>query len=201
MFDWVLLGFSTIGYLEIGFYLVSSLIGSSLGPSVIGSSFGYSVVGSSLGYSLESWWKVPFRVLLRFPSDSVLIRVLSLLFVLCTSSGINNLRSFPMIFCFGHFNSNRCFGSFFGKFNTINGNLGKFLNREKRLYPRFLIGSWIHLCGAIYIQKDSSKSIPKDTFSERFFKIAKKSFLDGVLFKEVLLHGCYPVKQLFMMFS
>ena len=117
-----------IGYSEIGFSLGSSVIGSSLGRSVIRSLLGYSIVGFSLGYS--------FGVL----SDSFLIRVLSPRFVLCAISCINNLRGFAMIFCSKHFNSNRCFDSFLGKFNAINGNLGKFLKREKRLYPRFLTG-------------------------------------------------------------
>ena len=84
--------------------------------------------------------RVLFRVLLKVLSDSVLIRVLSPRFVLCAISCINNLRGFAMVFCFKHFNSNRCFDSFLGKFNAINGNLGKFLKREKRLYPRFLTG-------------------------------------------------------------
>ena len=128
--------------------------------------------------------RVLFRFLLRVLSDSVLIRVLSPRFMLCAISCINNLRGFAMIFCFKHFNSNRCFDSFLGKFNAINGNLGKFLKREKRLYPRFLTGFWIHLCRDIYVQKYSSTGIPKDGFSKRFFKVATKVSLTGYFSKK-----------------
>ena len=40
----------------------------------------------------------------------------------------------------------------------------------------------MHLCRVIYIQKNSSSGIPKDSFSKNF----QKSFLDGVLFKEFI---------------
>ena len=44
-------------------------------------------------------------------------------------------------FCFKHFNSKRCFDSFFGKFNAITGNLDKFLKREKGFILDFRLGS------------------------------------------------------------
>ena len=82
-----------------------------------------------------------------------------------------------MIFCFKHFNSNRCFDSYLGKFDSITGNLGKFLKREKRLHLRFLTGFRIHQSRVIYIQKYSSRGFLKDSFSERFFKISRKAYL------------------------
>ena len=79
-----------------------------------------------------------------------------------------------MIFCFKHFNSSRCFDSFLGKFNAINGNLGKFLKREKKALSQ--IFDWVlntpmqnHLYLEVFIA-----GIPKDNFSKKFFKIARK---------------------------
>ena len=102
-------------------------------------------------------------------------------------SSINNLRSFAMIFCFSHLNSNRCFDSFLRKFNTITENLGKFLKREKRLHLRFLTVFWIHLCRVIYIQKHSSIGNLKGSFSEKFFKISRKVSLTEYFSTGVLL--------------
>ena len=131
-----------------------------------------------------------------------------LVFWLCRVpfSCINNWRGFVMTFCFKHFNSNRFVNSFLGKFNTITRNLGKLLKREKRPHLRFFIEFWIHLCRVIYIQKYSSRGIPKDNFSERFFKIRRKFSLMEYFSKTFrpktgLLNGCYTVKHIFVMFS
>ena len=68
-----------------------------------------------------------------------------------------------MVFCFKHFNSNKCFDSLLGKFNAITGNLGKFLKREKRLHLRFLR---CRVIAELFIFRSiHPDGIPKNSFS------------------------------------
>ena len=94
-------------------------------------------------------FRIIFRFLFSVLSDRVLFRVLSPRFLVCR---INNWRGFAMIFCFKHFNRNRCFDSFHGKFNAVTGNLGKFL--KYGFHFRFLTGFWIRLCRVIYLYSE-----------------------------------------------
>ena len=103
--------------------------------------------------------RILFWVPLRIFNDSILFRALSPRFLVCRVPSVASTtwEGFAMVFCFKHFNNNRCFDSFLGKLNAITGNLGKFLKREKRLHFRFLTGFWIRLCRVIYIQKYSPR--------------------------------------------
>ena len=134
-----------------------------LGSLVIGFSLGYSVVGSSLeslviGSSLRS----------SLGSSALLFW-----YAVCYQLH-QQLEEFAMIF-----------DSFLWKFDSITGYLDKFLKREKRLHFRFLTGFRIHQSRVIYIQKYSSLGIPKDSFSERFFKISTKASLTGCFSKKL----------------
>ena len=116
-------------------------------------------------------FRIIFRFLFSVLSDRVLFRVLSPRFLVCRVPSVAS-TTWGVLQCFKHFNSNRSFDSFLGKYNAITGNLGKFL--KFGLHLRFLTGFWIDLCRVIYMQKYSSRGIPKDSFSERFFKISGK---------------------------
>ena len=149
---------STIAYM-----VVSVFDWVLLGSLVIGFSLGYSVVGSSLeslviGSSLRSS-----------------LGSLTLLFWYAVCYQLHQqLEEFAMIF-----------DSFLWKFDSITGYLDKFLKREKRFHFRFLTGFRIHQSRVIYIQKYSSRGIPRDSFSERFFKISTKASLTGCFSKKL----------------
>ena len=113
------------------------------------------------------------RFLFRVAGDRVLFRVLSSRVIFRASVGSSSwslvlvlwhvvchqlhqqLEGFTMIFCFKHFNSNRFFDNFVGKFD------------------------------AIKFQKYSSKGITKDSFSERFFRISRNVSLTEYFSKKL----------------
>ena len=82
-----------------------------------------------------------------------------------------------MVFCFKHFNSNRRFDSFLGKFNVISGNLGKFLKEKKGSILGFRLGSEYPYAESFTFRSIHPDGIPKDFFSKRFFKISRKASL------------------------
>ena len=77
------------------------------------------------------------------------------------------MSGFTLIFCFKHFNSNKFFDSFLGKFNVCTGNLDKFLTKARS----FILGFFFRL-GSGYISAESSVviSIHPEIFQKRFFK-------------------------------
>ena len=100
-----------------------------------------------------------------------------------------------MVFCFIHFNSNRCFRSFLGKFNTITGNSGKFLEKEKNFILDFQLGSEYPYAESCIFRSIYPDGISKDTFSQRFFKIS--TFQRSYRPKTRLLRGCYTLQSSF----
>ena len=59
-------------------------------------------------------------------------------------------------------------------------------SRAFKIGLRIFTGFWINLCSVIGIQTYLPRGISKENFSERFFKISRKAFLNGVFFKEVI---------------
>ena len=93
--------------------------------------------------------------------------------------------------------TSRCylaFAYFFSNFSLVL--LIKVLLIKKSVYPcfntafkidlRIFTGFWINLCSVIGIQTYLPRGISKENFSERFFKISRKAFLNEVFFKEVI---------------
>ena len=135
----------------------------------------------------------------RFPLSAlgpqVFSKVLSPRFPVCRVSSVTSRTwgVFALIFCFKYFNTNRCFDSFFGKFNVITGNLDKFLTR---LHPRFLTGFWIGC-----IQKFHPQVFQKIGLVKFLEKCPwRSSFQKGYRSNIGLFHRCYPVKQLLLIF-
>ena len=86
------------------------------------------------------------------------------------------------------------FAYFFSNFSLVL--LMKVLLIEKSVYPcfstafkiglRIFTGFWINLCSVTGIQTYLPRGISKENFSQRFFKISRKAFLNRVFFKEVI---------------
>ena len=120
----------------------------------------------------------------------------------CGNNCTNNLRGFALLFCFEHFNRNRCFGFSFGEFNVITGNLNHFLTREKQLHLRF----WLLSEYDISVEPGVFRSIHPKVCRKIAFPKSFPKFLEMFswwsFFQRIyrlntgLLHACYTVKQL-----
>ena len=121
--------------------------------------------------------------------------------MLCAISCINNWRIFAMIFCFKHFNSNRCFDSLLGKFNSIIGNLGNFLKRKKGFILEFWLGSEHTSAESFIFRSIHPEVFRKIAFLKGFLKFLEKlpwrsTFQRNYGPKTGLLHGL-PCKAAF----
>ena len=156
------------------------------------------------------------RFLFRVAGDRVLFRVLSSRVIFRASVGSSSwslvlvlwhvvchqlhqqLEGFTMIFCFKHFNSNRFFDNFVGKFDAI-----KFL--KKGFILHFWLGSEYTYAESFIFRSIHPRVLRKIAFLKDFSKFLEtfpwlSTFQRSYRSKIGLLHGCYLVKQLFWCF-
>ena len=168
---------STIAYMVVSVFdwvlLGSLVIGFSLGYSVVGSSLESLVIGSSLRSSLGS-------------------SALLFWYAVCYQLH-QQLEEFAMIF-----------DSFLWKFDSITGYLDKFLKREKGFILDFWLVSEYTKAESFIFRSIHPEVFQKIAFLKDFSKFLQKLHWRGVFQRSYrpktgLLHGCYPVKQLFFM--
>ena len=130
---------------------------------------------------------VLFRVLIRVLSDSVLFRVFSSRFLVCRVPSVAS-TTWVVLQWFSILNisiSTDVLIFSLGNLMQLPEIWASFWKEKKILHLRCLTGFWLHLCRVIYIQKYSSRGIPKDSFSQRFIKISRKVSLTEYFSKKL----------------
>ena len=123
--------------------------------------------------------RVLFRILLRVPSDSVLCNVLSPRFLICRVTSVASI-TWGVLQWFSVLNISIATDVLILSLRNLiqlSEIWASFWKEKKGFILDFWLGSeCLYLWRIIYIQKYSPRSdgIPKDSFSERFFKISRK---------------------------
>ena len=125
---------------------------------------------------------------------------------MCTINCTKNLSDFAFISCFKHVNSNRWDSYYLGKLNVIAQKLDNFLIREKAFMLDVSLGSEYASIETFVLESIHPEVFRKISFLKGFSKFLEnlpwRSPLEGGhRSKTELVHKCYSVKQLLLMYA